>query len=153
MSAGSTNFPVGNNTTYRPVLVNFSAVTAPGNLTATQLNGFHPQIAASGLNSTIPKVITPYWKLTSGGVSGTFSATFNFASADIPSGALPVNFVVRHYNNPIWTTNGAGLAAGASMLATGISTFGDFALGETTGLPTISSQPSATNVCAARTRF
>ena len=140
-------FEIGGSTNYRPLIINFSAITTAGTLTAsvTQANGLHPQIASSGLDNT--KTVLRYWTLISGGLAGTYDATFGFVAADIPIGAITSSFVIRNYNNPSWAATTTGTTTGASTQAINLTTFGDFAVGEKKSL-IITTQPSNTTVCA-----
>jgi len=146
---GTSTFFVGDGTVtgYRPVLINFAAGSTAGDLTVVQLAGFHPQIASSGLDNTTPKAITPYWNLiASGGLAGTYDATFTFVAGDVPGAATTSNFIIRKYSAS-WATTIAGIKTATSTQATGLTSFGDFCIGETFAIPTVSTQPVSTAVC------
>lgn len=146
-SGASSTFFVGSATVYRSALVNFSAGSTAGSLTVVQLGGFHPQIATSGLDNTTPKAITPYWNLTaSGGLAGTYDATFNFVSGDVPGGASTNNFIIRRYNSS-WATTIPGIKTTSSTQATGLTGFGDFCIGEIFGATAVSTQPNNAAAC------
>lgn len=147
-STGTVIFPIGDATGYRPVTVNFTSLSTQGDLTAsvTQADGQHAAIAASGLNSA--QTLKRYWNLTgTNGLAGTYDATFGFVAADIPAGAATGSFEVRNYNNPNWATTSIGTRTGSSTQATGLTTFGDFAIGQIIGFPTVNLQPSNSSVC------
>ncbi|RYY68656.1 MAG: hypothetical protein EOO13_11705, partial [Chitinophagaceae bacterium] len=138
-STNNTNtFEVGGSTpgTYRPVGISFStAGLTAGNLTVSQLNGPHPQIANAGISP----VINPYWNVTSGGVAGTYSATFTFLGTDASSAGIgnPASMVANQYSSSVWTTTTPGANSATTNQSTGLTTFGDFVIGITTGIPQV----------------
>lgn len=146
-STGSLTYPIGDGSSYRPLIINFTTLNNTGSLTAsvTQTNGQHPQIASSGLNNI--KDVQRFWNLLPTLVAGTYDATFGFVAADIIGGANTGSFVVRNYGNPTWTTTTTGTRTSTSTQATGLTTFGDFAIGEVNTL-TVSTSPSNATICA-----
>ncbi len=138
-------FEIGDASNYSPVTVNYAILTTAGNLTATVTTGLHPAIASSGLNSS--KMVNRYWTLTSGGVVGSYDAIFTFVAGDILGGANTLNFLVRNYNGASWATTSTGTKTSTSTQATGLTTYGDLCVGEFSGLPTVSTQPSNSGIC------
>ena len=137
------NFPVGDASNYRPVGIKFNTVSSAGYLTVTQLTGPHPQISSAGINP----VLTPYWNLTSSGVAGSYDATFTFVGGD---GATATS-VANEYTASNWVTSTAGTRTTTSNQVTGITTFGDFVFGTTTGVPLVTTQPSSVSICSTTT--
>lgn len=145
-STGPVNFEIGDANNYSPVIVDYALLSTAGNLTATVTQGIHPSIAGSGLSSTL--IVNRYWNLTpDASLAGTYSATFGFNAGDILNSANWNNFVIRKYSASVWNTTISGTKAATSTQATGLTGFGEFAIAEYSGLPTVSSQPVSTAVC------
>lgn len=126
------NFEVGDGSDYAPVSVVFDSVTTAGHLTATTTPGDHPQIATSGLNAA--KTANRTWNLANGGVefnsSPGYEVTLTFVPNDLDAGANPDSFSVKRYEPSAWSTPTTGTRTSTSTQAIGLSSFGDFALGE-----------------------
>ncbi|PYK99606.1 MAG: hypothetical protein DME19_08070, partial [Verrucomicrobia bacterium] len=126
----SFTFPIGDGSNYAPITLTSLNVTTTGSLTANTTAGEHPNVSTSGINAN--KDVTRYWTLTnspSGIVASSYSATFNFVSGDVDAGANTGNFVVRRYTGG-WSTTTPGTRNAINTQATGLSAFGDFAVGE-----------------------
>jgi fibronectin-binding autotransporter adhesin len=125
-------YPIGNAaaSAYTPVALAALTVGTAGTLTATTTGGGeHPNVATSGLNAG--QDVNRYWTLTPDGAfaaSGA-SATFTFLAGDVDGGAPTAAFVVRRYNGG-WSATTTGTRTATSAQATGLSAFGDFAIGE-----------------------
>ena len=133
----SLTFEVGTASNYNPVTVAFGNVTVAGNLTVKVTSSQHPNFGTSTINSS--KYVNEYWSLTNSGVVfNNFSATFTFVSGDILGGADPSNFIVGEYSGG-WTYPTVGTKTATSTQATGISSFGDFCIGEPGNPPTVNS--------------
>ncbi len=144
---GVKNFEVGDASLYRPINIDFSALTSPGDLTATvtQADGNHASISTSGLDNT--KTIKRYWTLTNSGIGGTYDATFNFINpTDINGSANTANLVIRKYNGTAWSTTTTGIRTSTSTQCTGLTTFSDFAIGEANTL-TVATDPLDVTIC------
>jgi len=121
-------FTIGDATTYSPVSLALNNVTASGNITASTTSGDQPQIASSGLNNT--KSVNRFYTLSNSGVTLTnYGATFTFASGDLDAGVNTANMLVGLYNTA-WSYPAVGTRTATTTQATGISTFGEFALAE-----------------------
>ena len=156
-ATGTYNYEIGGATNYRPVNVVFSSISGTGSLTATvtQADGDHPNISTSGLANNIKR----YFTLTPGGslTGGTFSGTYNFATADLPSGSpVTANFVVRKYSGSAWSSTTNGTRTSNSTQASAISlgsTASAYAIGEP-GTLVIATHPADVTVCqTANTSF
>ena len=125
-------YPIGDATNYSPLSLTFSGnTTVAGGLTAKINTGDHPQIATSLLNST--KSVNRNWTLTNDGIAGfgTYGAVFSYTSADVDSGSIPANYAVRLYNGTSWSTvTSTGTTTDTAATTTGITSFGEFAIGE-----------------------
>ena len=155
-AASSYTFDVGDATNYSPVLINYATTAfVAGDLTITPAALQHPALATSGISTT--KYVKRYWTLAgSGGLSGTYDATFNFVGGDIQGGASTSSFIIRDYSSSAWsiTTTGALTATSTQALGlTGLTGFGDFCVGESTGAPTVFTNPSAVAICAGNNTF
>ncbi|KKO20531.1 MAG: hypothetical protein BROFUL_00753, partial [Candidatus Brocadia fulgida] len=128
--AQSFTFDIGDATDYTPVSINSLNVTTPGNVTAAATATEHPGVGTSGIDSA--RSVNRFWTLTDGGGLGfsTYDATFNFVASVTDGGAAPGSFVVRQFNGAAWLPTTAGTKTATSTGATGISSLGDFAIGE-----------------------
>ncbi|KAB1154936.1 YDG domain-containing protein [Flavobacterium luteum] len=131
-STSAITYEIGDATNYRPINLNFASVTSAGDLTASvsQTAGLHPQNSSSALNTT--KIVNRYYTLSgSGVVYSSYNATFNYLTSDIIN--YPAtdsnNFIVGKYNNPSWSYPTVGTKTAASTEATGLTSFGEFAIG------------------------
>jgi len=120
-------FEIGDATNYTPAAVTFTSVTTPGSLTVGVTANAHPGLASSSIDQV--KYVRRYWTFTSGGLSGAYSATLNFVAGDIQGSGEYDKFIVGKYGSD-WTYPTVGTKSAASTQATGLSSFGDFALGE-----------------------
>jgi hypothetical protein len=142
----SKTFEIGDATSYTPVITAFSGVTSAGNLVVRTDSGDHPQITSSGIDNS--KSVNRYYTLTNSGiVGGTYNPTFTFVAGDIDGGASTSNFVVRRYVNPNWFTTTTGTRTSITTQATGLSSYGEFQLGEA-GTITVNTQPSNVVLCS-----
>jgi PKD repeat protein len=132
VAAGSNvlrTFEVGTASAYNPVTVTFASVSIAGNLTAKATSGDHPSIGTSWLDSS--KSVNAYWTLTNSGITFTnYNAIFTFTAGDIDSGATTANFIIGKFNNPTWTYPTVGTRTSTSTQATGMTSFGEFAVAD-----------------------
>lgn len=126
--ATSFTFDIGDDTSYVPVLVNFISLTSGGSLLASTAADDHPQLAASAINPT--KSVNRYWTLSSSAIAGAYEATFNFVAGDVDAGANTANFIIQRYASAAWSNTTLVAANPTSTMASGLSGFGDFAIGE-----------------------
>lgn len=125
----SRTFEVGTTSAYNPITVTFANVTTAGNLTATATLNDHPSIGTSWLDSI--KSVNAYWTLTNSGIAfNNYNAIFTFTASDIDSGANTANFIIGNYYNSNWTYPTVGTRTSTSTQATGVTSFGDFAVAE-----------------------
>ena len=74
-------FPIGD-TEFAPLNLTNLSVTTAGSLIATTTTNAPAQIASSGINTNMD--VNRYWTLTnSGGVFGSYGATFNYTLTDV----------------------------------------------------------------------
>ena len=128
----SFTFTIGDATTYYPLALTFSGNTsADGGLTARTYSGFLSNTSDAGIDNT--NKVNRYWSLTNSNLAGfgTYQATFNYASTDNDAGTTPSNYVVRRYDNSSWSTvTVSGTPTTTTTTATGITGFGNFAIGQ-----------------------
>jgi hypothetical protein len=122
-------FDIGDATNYTPVTVLFAGATGgSGYLDVTTAVSAPP--AASGISQT--KYVNRKWTIVNNGVTFvTCSPTFTFVAGDIQGSATTANFVVRKLDVGTWTAPTNGTRTATSTQATGISSFSEFAIGET----------------------
>jgi hypothetical protein len=127
--APTVNFEIGDAGTYAPVSVAFANVSVSGTLTANTTSGDHPNIGTSLVDGA--KDANRYWTLTNGGATfTTYDATLNFAPGDLDGGAATGSFIVGKYTGGTWSIPTVGTRTSTSTQATGMTSFGDFAVGE-----------------------
>jgi hypothetical protein len=128
-------FEIGDAASYTPVSLAFSNVTTAGNLTAITTPGDHPQIVGSGINPS--KSVNRFWTLTNSGIGFTnYTATYNFVPADIDAGASTAGFSVANYIGSAWSFPVTASPNPTNIQATGVTLFGDFAIGESCNMTT-----------------
>lgn len=142
-------FHVGDANNYAPITVTKTGANS-GTLTGSSTAGDHADTTSgiSGIDKN--KSVNRYWTLT--GVtlaSGTpYSATFQFCNGtgtgcgvnDVDVGANTANFIVAKKTGGAWTTPAVGTKTSTSTQATGLSTYGDFVVGEAKN-PNFSREP------------
>ncbi len=130
--AQSFTFDVGDASNYTPAAVSFANITTGGTLTAKSTAGDHPQIATSTIIPT--HSVNRYWTLTSGGglAFSTYNSTFTFVPGDVDAGSNTASFIAGNYNGSTWSYPAVGTKTSTSTQVTGLTTVGDFALGNST---------------------
>jgi hypothetical protein len=130
-ATASKTFEIGDASGYTPVVINFTGTTnGTGSILAFTTPGDHPQLASSNFSST--STVNRYWTLANNGVTGfsSYAATFTFLPGDADLGTNPNIFVVGNYHTSAWNYPSVGLRTATSTQATGLSTFGDFQIGQ-----------------------
>ena len=125
----SVTFEIGDASQYTPVDIAFANVTVAGSVTASTTSGDHASLATSAIDPTAS--VNRFWTLSNGAV--TFSdanITFNYAAADIDAGADTSDFGVARYAAASWQTQTTLSQGATSTTASGITSLGDFAVGE-----------------------
>jgi lysophospholipase L1-like esterase len=124
----SLGFPVGDATKYTPVNLEFVNVSASGTITVNTTQGIHPQIAASGLDSS--KTLNRYYTVTNTATFDNVTATFNFDPTDVIGGADPTRYIVKKFDTDTWLTPTRANPLETSIQAMDMTSFGDFAVGQ-----------------------
>ena len=125
----SRTFEIGDSTNYTPLSVTFTTVTGAGDLTGSTKPTEHPQVATSGLNQN--KDVNRYYTLSNNGiVFDNYSTTLNFVTGDKDAGSNDASYVVAKYDSPNWSYPSVGTRTTTSIQATGMTSFSDFAVGE-----------------------
>ena len=133
-------YTIGDATNYTPISLTFTGnntATTAGSITATTTAGDHPQLAISGLDGN--KTVNRTWNVLNNGISGFTNYTVNltYSVAETDAVAVPVNFVIRKYEGTTWTAPSTlGTPSDVSASASGITGFGDFAVGQIVPLGT-----------------
>jgi hypothetical protein len=79
------------------------------------------------------------WNLLNNGVSGftNYTVNLNYSVAETDAAATPASFVIRKYEGTTWTAPSTfGTSTDVSSSASGITGFGDFAVGQIIPLST-----------------
>lgn len=122
-------FELGTGTAYTPLSLTFSSITTAGSITAATVGTEHPNISTSGLNPL--RDVNRYWTISNTGlVFTTYNAVFTFVPADIDAGSNPVSFLIKKYNAPDWSNVTTGTLTATSSQAIGLTSFGDFQIGQ-----------------------
>jgi hypothetical protein len=126
------SFPIGDSSSYAPLVLSNVSVTTAGSLRASTTSGSHPQFGSTGLDAN--RSVNRYWTLTqSGGTFGTYSATFNYPAAEVDSNVTPSQFLVTRWNGSVWSgSTVSGTPTTNSTAITAQSGFGDFVIGNST---------------------
>ena len=128
-STSAITYDIGSATVYTPVALTFAAPTGTGSVIVNQTNGAHPNISTAAISST--KRVNRYYTLTNVGAGNiNYAAVFNFDAADVLNSADTDAFKVGNYNPTTWTYPTVGIKTATSTQATGLTTFGDFLIGE-----------------------
>lgn len=129
-------FHVGDSSNYAPMSF-VKTGTNTGTLTGSSTAGDHADTTAgtSGINRN--KSVNQYWTLTSGTLaSGTpYSLTMSFVAGDVDAGASTGSFIVQEKTAGVWNATTIGSKLATSTQASGLSAFGDFAIGESGSAP------------------
>ncbi|MGH2463203.1 MAG: hypothetical protein ACRDFZ_06210, partial [Candidatus Limnocylindria bacterium] len=121
-------FEIGDATIYAPVSLLFGMVSGSGTITASTAPGEHPSIGSSVIDPA--QDVNRWWSLVNGGTTfDTVTATFTFDPADVDAGAATASFVVAKWNGA-WVLPASGAALPTSITAFGMTSLGEFAVGE-----------------------
>lgn len=127
--ATSRTFEIGDASNYTPVSVVFGSVTVAGDLTASSTAGDHANIASATINAA--KSVNRTWKLTNSGIFfNNYNATFTFVSGDVDSGTDTNSVIAGRYSGGTWSYPTVGTKASTTTQVTGVTSFGDFQIGE-----------------------
>lgn len=139
-------FEIGNNTTYNPALLTFSAVSVSGTLTAVEVSGDHPSIGSSCIDPL--KSVNYYWQFTPAGITFTrYSVTLNYTAADYDAISNPFGFGVQLLSGT-WRMPLISSRTATTVTGSGFAAFGALAVGESKTPASVSVLASpGTNVC------
>jgi hypothetical protein len=124
------SFPIGDATNYAPVSVAFTGtISGSGYLDANTV-AVQPPVA-SGLSQT--KYINRLWSLNNTSVSGfsSYSPTFTFVDGDKVGTPTTSALIIRKLDNFVWANTTDGIRTANTTQCTDLTTFSDFAIGET----------------------
>ncbi len=130
LGATSRTFEIGDSSSYTPATVAFSSVGTAGNLTAGVTRNDHTDIANSGINGG--RSVNRFYTFTNSGVVFTTATiNFNWVAVDVDAGSITSSFKVKSYNGSTWSLLTVTSPLATSIQANNVSSFGDFAVGET----------------------
>ncbi len=125
----SRTMEIGDGTSYTPATVLIASVGTAGNLTASTTATDHANIATSGINSS--RSVNRFFTFSNSGIVFTnTSITVNWVAADLDAGVTTSIFKAGNYSASSWTLPAVASALATSLQATGITAFGDIAVGE-----------------------
>ena len=104
-------------------------MTVAGNLTVSASTPDQPNLATSGIDTA--KSVNWYWTLAAGGglTFTSYSPTFTFVAGDIDAGSSTAAFIIQRFTS-VWTATTIGTRTATTTQATGVTGFGDFAIGQ-----------------------
>ncbi len=116
----SSTLAVGDAATYAPVGITGTGAGAGFALTARTFGNEHPNIATSGLDAA--RSLNRYWSVASAnGAGATWTATYNYATADLDGTADPLTFAARTWDGLAWTTQPVNAATSNSIQLAGLT--------------------------------
>lgn len=122
-------YEVGGNNFYTPTSITLNGVTTGGSLVTAAIATDHPNLNTSSIDGN--KSVNRYYKFTNNGIVFTDAGlTLNWESSDVDAGASTANFKVALYNGSSWIYPAIASPNATSIQVTGITSFGDFAVGE-----------------------
>ncbi len=125
----SRTLEIGGSTYYSPATILIASVGTAGNITGSVTVSDHPNIATSSINSA--KSVNRYWSFSNSGTVFTNAAiTVNWVASDLDAGVTTSAFKVGNYNGGSWTLPTVASPLSTSIQATGVTAFGDLAVGE-----------------------
>ena len=140
---GTCVFPIGDDDNYAPITFSYPWHAAPlgGKITGRTIADDHPDTVSGTSGISVGKSVNRYWKLTpgSGATFYSFDAMFQYCSAagtsdcsvvDVDSNANPANFVVAKRTGSTWSNLTPSASTASSRTVSGVTGFGDFAIGE-----------------------
>ncbi len=144
-------YEVGGPAHYTPINVVFGSITTAGNLVAGATASAHPNIGTSNLsNKNISRYFTLAKPATGGIVYNNITITFNWNAADNYTPMVATALNVGLYANGAWSyPTKSGASTATNIKVSGVTTIGDFAVGEA-NLCTLSSgfNYAATSYCS-----
>ncbi len=113
-----------------------NGAAAAFDVTASTTTGDHPQLGSSDLDAN--QSANRYWTLsrTAATAFTSYDAVLNYGAADLDAGADPLQFVARRWSSG-WTNATTGTLGATSAQVTGLTAFGDFALGEISAIDVV----------------
>lgn len=122
-------YEVGDNTNYTPAAMVFNSVTSSGTLTTNTFAFDHTNLSYSGIDAN--KSVNRYFNIVNNGIVFTDAAiTLKWLASDVDAGASTANFKVAKHNASTWSFQSTSSPNPTSIQVTGITSFGDFAVGE-----------------------
>lgn len=131
VGTSSQTFDVGDANVHAPVAVAMTGAASAFQVTGSTTSLDHPNLPTSDLDAA--KTVNRFWTLTPVGSPSFTShgATFQFDTSDLDAGTTPASFVLRRFASGAWSSLTAGALSATSSQATGVTGFGDFAVGQT----------------------
>lgn len=133
-TAVSRSFDIGE-ASYAPISIIFASISIAGDITATTTSSDQPEIDYSGIDPD--KSVNRFWSLNNSGILfTTASATFGWTGTDVDPGSTTANFKTGIFNGSNWILPAVVSPLATSIQANGITSLGDFSVGENIGRST-----------------
>jgi hypothetical protein len=138
-TTASRSFPIGKSGNYRPLVLDYTALTGTSTVTAEQFESGFPGTAPAGFG----QVGTRYWNVTqTGGSSFNYNITLDATGLTFSGSPR-----ILKYDAPVTVALATTIP---NYTATGLTTLSDFAFGEVTctpvGIPSIPT-PTSSTIC------
>ncbi len=145
-SSTSATFPIGDSSSYTPVVLTNATVTVAGDLVVSTVNNKNSQgaFSSSGLNQS--KYVNRDWTIlaANGYAQSAGNVIFNFVAGDVQGAMSTSTDMVGTYSGSVWTHPTVTSRSATSITVSGITSFGDWVVGELP-VPTFTNLNSKTN--------
>ena len=122
-------YEIGDTLQYVPPTILIGSVTTAGNITISAPAGEHPLIATSNIAQAYN--VNRHWKFTNAGTAfSNATITFRWINTDVDASANTTLFNISVYNGSTWSQPASANATALTIQATGLSSFGEYAIGE-----------------------
>jgi hypothetical protein len=149
IAAGASNnfFPVGSQSGYAPVYVNFNAGTVAGTFTASTTEGDHPSIESSNLN--VLRTVNRIWSLQPGTslAATVYSTSMEWNEANVDASFDHTLAAVGRYASSGWTYPTISNVSVNTVALNGQSGVADYTVGKSCTYTSITKQPIGGAIC------
>lgn len=134
------SFPVGTDLGYTPVSITLTSASGNGNILAQSITGRHAQVNNYGLHPT--DYLNRWWQLTNSSLTFvSANISFNYLESDLVNAATANSLKLARHNGSAWSYPSVSTAS-QSIVASNITSLGDFTAGDCHSNTNIITQPS-----------